>query len=146
MKRLITLSSLIVILMAAPIGCQTKTVPSVNKVSYASKLSDEPVLVQTFPVAGASDMAVKDAIVKSATVRGWEVTELEGNRIQTHLVHRSSESTLTFEYGNGQVRIYSVSYKIDKNTQNRIEREEPEGWIRNLHKDILENLGLLPTS
>ena len=115
-------------------------------VSYNGKLSEEPVLVQIFSVGDAGDEAVKDAIIRAATVRGWEVNDLGDLKIQTKLVHRSADSTLIFEYGDSRVNIYSVSYKINKNSQVRIERAEPEGWIRNLHKDILENLGLIPTS
>lgn len=132
--------------LAFQVGCQTETVPPLMEVGYAGKLSDEPVLVQSFSVGSVTDAALKDAIISAATRRGWEVTDLGDNRIQTQLTHRSAESTLTFEYGDSQVKIYSVSYEIDKGSERRIKRAEPDGWIRNLHKDILDLLGLLPTS
>ena len=143
MKLLIS-SALIALL--AIVGCQTETVPPLLDVAYSSDLSSEPVLVQVFSTAGKSDKAVKDAITRAATAREWDVTELDDGRIKTTLVHRTSDATLWFTVENGQVKIHSVSYEIDKNTLERKKRAEPEGWIRNLHKDILEMLGLLPTS
>ena len=143
MKRFISTALLALI---ALVGCQTDTVPPLLDVAYAGRLSDEPVLVQVFSVSGKSDKAIKDAIVRAATVRQWEVTQLDDGSIQTKLQHRSSDSTLWFTCENGQVEIHSVSYEIDKNTLVRKKRAEPTTWIRNLHKDVLVILGVLPTS
>ena len=134
------------IALLALVGCQTETVPPLLDVSYQSDMSAEPVLVQVFSTAGKSDKAVKDAIKRAASMRQWDVTELDDGRIKASLLHRTSDSTLWFSVDNGQVKIHSVSYDIDKNTLERVKRAEPAGWIRNLHKDILEMLGLLPTS
>ena len=130
--------------MFAGLDGKTSTVPEINKVTYASKLSDEPVLVQTFSVAGKEESEVKNAIWKSATKRSWTVDATDSGDIEAKLKHRGSESTLTFKVADETVKIYSVSYKINKKTGERITRSEPEGWIRNLHKDILVNLGMLP--
>lgn len=127
-------------------GCQTEVVPPINEVTYASKLSEEPVLVQSFMVDGVSAEEIENSIVQAATKRGWDVTDLGEEGIAASLVHRGYDSTLTFEYGEGWVKIYSVSYEIDKESKVREERAEPESWIRNLHKDILEILGRLPTT
>ena len=143
MKALISTA---LIALIALVGCQTETVPPLLDVSYKSDLSSEPVLVQVFSTSGKSDKAVKDAITRAASIREWDVTELDDGRIKMSLVHRTSDSTLWFTVENGQVKIHSVSYEIDKNTLERTKRSEPAGWIRNLHKDILEMLGLLPTS
>jgi len=144
MKRFILLSIFLSVILAIA-GCQTSTVPEINDVSYASSLSDERVLVQSFNIDGVSEEEIQDAILQAARSRGWEVTDPGEDGIVTELTHRDFESTLTFEYGSGWVKIYSLSYKIDEDTLQRIERDEPEGWIRNLHKDILEILGRLPT-
>ncbi len=143
MKRLILITLLALIPL---VGCQTDTVPPLLDVAYAARLSDEPVLVQVFSVSGKSDRAIKDAIVRAANIRQWEVTQLDDGSIQTKLRHRSSESTLWFTCENGQVEIHSLSYEIDKNTLVRKKRAEPAAWIRNLHKDILVILGVLTTS
>ena len=141
MKNLLVCSFLALFILT---GCQTETVPPLLDVAYASDISSEPVLVQSFSVAGKSEQEVRKAIIRAATVREWDVEELDDGRIQAKLVHRTSDSTLWFTTGNGQVKIHSLSYEMDKKTQARKERAEPEGWIRNLHKDILELLGLLP--
>lgn len=143
MKPLISTALIAMIVLA---GCQTETVPPLLAVSYKSSLSSEPVLVQAFSTAGKSDQAVKDAITRAASIRQWDVTQLDDGRIQASLVHRTTDSTLWFTVENGQVKIHSVSYEVDKNTLERKKRAEPEGWIRNLHKDILELLGLIATS
>lgn len=133
-------------MLMAPITTHAQEIPPIMKVTYAGKLSSEPVLVQVISVAGVSNEAVKEAIVRAATNRKWAVETLKDGTVQTKLVHRANDSTLTFKVKDGKIEIYSVSYKIDKKTQVRKEREEPEGWIRNLHKDILALLGLLPKS
>ncbi|HSH09927.1 MAG TPA: hypothetical protein VK995_06035 [Oceanipulchritudo sp.] len=130
----------------ASITAHAADIPPIMKVTYAGKLSSEPVLVQVIAVPGVSTEAVQDAIVRAASNRKWTVETLDDGTVQTKLVHRANESTLTFKVKNEKIEIYSVSYKIDKKTQARKGREEPEGWIRNLHKDILALLGLLPKS
>ena len=127
-------------------GCQTKTVPPLLDVSYAGKLSDEPVMVQSFSIPGESTATIRSAVITAARHRGWDVTEQEDGRIRAYLKHRTSESTLFFDVAGTTVDIYSVSYEIDKKTQARKGREEPEGWIRNLHKDLLVRFGLLTDS
>ena len=144
MKRLILITAILPAFLWIA-GCQTETIPPVNEVAYASKLSDERVLVQSIVLDGVSEGEIQSAILQATRNRGWEVTDLGSDGILAELVHRSHESKLTFEYGDGWIKIYSLSYKIDKDSQNRIERDEPEGWIRNLHKDILEILDRLPT-
>ena len=141
MKYLLMCSAVALLILTR---CQTETVPPLLDVSYTSDKSSEPVLVQIFSVAGKSEQEVRKAIIRAATVREWDVEELADGRIQAKLAHRTNDSTLWFTTGGGQVKIHSLSYEIDKKTQARKERAEPEGWIRNLHKDILELLGLLP--
>ena len=139
-------SLLIILGLAAPFGCQTETVPPLREVTYASRLSDEPVLVQVIQTPGIPVEAARAAVLQATKKRGWKVESLDNGDVRTSLVHRISDATLTFTFSDGKVEVYSVSYKIDKNTQARIEREEPEGWIRNIHKDVLALLGLLPTA
>jgi hypothetical protein len=142
-----TLISLLAILLftaiSADVEAKTTKVPPILKVSYEEKLSSEPVLVQVIPVPGISVEAAKDAVTRAAMVRKWTVETLDNGDIQTNLVHRSSDSTLTFKFKTGEIEVWSVSYKINKKTKARKSRDEPEGWIRNLHKDILDLLGLL---
>jgi hypothetical protein len=122
-------------------GCQTKTVPPVMKVTYASTLSEEPLLVQSFSVSGSNKEFIHNAIVKSALNRQWTITDNQTGIVSCQLTHRAYDSTLTFKYNKEKVEIYSVSYKINKSTQKRIKRSEPDDWIRNLQKDILVLLG-----
>jgi hypothetical protein len=133
-------------LSIAPLASQaaTKTVPPVKKVTYEGKLSSEPVHVQTIAVPGVSVDAAKNAVERAALKRGWEVKSLKNGDIETELVHRTFESTLTFKFSEDAIEVWSVSYNINKNTLDRRKRDEPEGWIRNLHKDVLDLLGLLP--
>ena len=122
----------------------TKTVPPVLKVKYEDKMSSEPVRVQTISLPGISEDAARDAVTRAAMGRQWAVETLDNGDIQAKLVHRTFDSTLTFKVNAGKVHVWSVSYRISKKTQARRYRDEPEGWIRNLHKDILDLLGLLP--
>jgi len=135
------------ILLLASLGffapCQAAKVDKILEVSYEGKLSSEPVLVQSIDVDSNSEEAALDAVRTAATNRGWTVSDLENGSVMTKLTHRSYESTLTFTYNNGNIEVYSVSYKINKNTLKRKARKEPAGWIRNLHKDILVQLGLM---
>jgi hypothetical protein len=104
------------------VGCQTKTVPSIKEVSYASPMGSEPVVVQTISVPGKSEQEVKRAITRAAIGREWDVQELGDGRIQAKLVHRTHDSTLWFSYSSGTITISSLSYEINKTTQERKER------------------------
>jgi hypothetical protein len=111
------------------------------KVTYASTLSEEPLLVQSFSVSGSNKELIHDAIVKSALNREWTITDNQSGIVSCQLTHRTYDSTLTFNYNKEKVEIYSVSYKINKSTKKRLKRSEPDDWIRNLQKDILVFLG-----
>ena len=89
-----------------------------------------------------SGEAANDAIIRAARGRKWACKELENGDIEAKLVHRSFDSTLTFKLREGTIEVWSVSYKTSYRKSNkkyieRKKREEPESWIRNLHKDIL---------
>jgi hypothetical protein len=144
MKRAILCLLAFVTIAALPVGLQaaTKVVPPIYKIT--SYEGDNPVLVQTIAVPGISVDAARDAVERAARNREWSVERLNNGDVQTKLVHRSNDATLTFKFKDGSIEVWSVSYKIDKRTKVRKEREEPEGWIRNLHKDVLALLGLLP--
>lgn len=137
----ILLRALFVFMTLAPVFAdanQGGKIPPLLPVQYAAKLSSEPVLVQRFAVSADSAATVNAAIVRALRNRGWEVTPAEG-RIEAGLTHRAFDSSLTFVYTQNSVEIYSVSYRINKQG-NRLRRDEPVSWIRNLHKDILANL------
>ena len=146
MKHLFRPVFLVVMGLVVLTGCQTDTVPPLMDVSYTGRLSDEPVLVQVIEAPGVSAEELKEAIIRATTKRGWEVTDMAEDGVLARLVHRQHDSTLTFEPADGRVEVYSVSYEIDKKTGEREIRGEPEGWIRNLHKDILTYVGALPES
>ena len=77
MKLRSLLTLLPIVLMFATVEAKTSTVPGINDVTYASKLSDEPVLVQSFSVAGKEETEVTNAIWKATTKRGWKVNTLK---------------------------------------------------------------------
>jgi hypothetical protein len=137
-KLLFVLIAVLPVCMHADSG---NKIPPIMKVTYVDKLSSEPVLVQQFAVNRKDDGQVGTAIIRAAQNRGWEVSE-EGDEIVAELTHRGMESKLIFRYSAASVEIHSVSYKLKKSGE-RSKRAEPEGWIRNLHKDILRNLGLI---
>lgn len=119
------------------------TIPDIRDVSYKDKISSEPVLVQVINIPDISSESARDAVTRAAMGRKWSIEKLENGDIQTKLLHRSFDSTLTFKVKDGSIEVWSVSYEIKKKTQVRVKRDEPSGWIRNLHKDILTLLRLL---
>lgn len=122
---------------------ESASIPEIMDVTYGSKDSSEPVLVQRINLPGISADTADAVVIRALKGRKWAYKKLENGDIQAKLVHRSFDSTLTFKVMDGSIEIWSVSYEINKKTQVRKERDEPEGWIRNLHKDILSFLGLL---
>jgi hypothetical protein len=127
------------------VGAKGSAIPPLNKVAYADNLSGEPVLVQTIDVDQSSAAVVEQAIIKAATKRGWTISMPEQGVVQAKLMHRKHDSTLQFKYDARSIRIYSQSYRVDTYGK-RLRRDEPDGWIRNLHRDILQMLGLMPAS
>lgn len=146
MKQIKIILSTIGMFLLAPIGIQVQAegIPKIMEVNYESKLSNEPVLVQRITVPGVSVDVASDAVYRSAIGRKWKTDKLDNGDIQTKLTHRGYESTLIFKFKEPYIEVWSLSYKVDKKNLARKERKEPEGWIRNLHKDILSLLGLLP--
>lgn len=82
----------------------------------------------------ATDEIVKKAIVKAAIGRRWNIVSDE-EWIAINLTHRGYDSTLTFVYEEGEIKIYSDSYAVNKRGE-RKKRKDPKGWIGNLEKDI----------
>jgi len=78
---------------------------------------------------------VRATLLRAATARRWTIVERQDGRIVINLAHRGYDATLTLVYDDDSIDIYSDSWRVNKKGE-RKKREDPEGWIINLAKDI----------
>lgn len=93
-------------------------------------------LVITAPIA--KPLALEEAkrvVIATAVGREWRIVSAEGNKVVANLTHRRHDATLTFVISDSQIRVFSESYRLDRN-QNRVKREDPPNWIRNIDRDL----------
>lgn len=110
--------------------------------ALASRAADEglgvPVGTITVP-EGFKASEVKAVLVTSLVAREWSVKEQTGDRVVGYLNHRGNEATITLVYDAKQIVMHCVGWKTDRNGQ-RVKPEMPDGWIKNLQKDIPKRL------
>lgn len=83
---------------------------------------------------------VKDAIVGVLIGRQWRVKSKSDSEVVGYLKHRSNEATVTMTYDTTKVSIYCVGYEINKKTGERKKPEQPAGWLKFLHQDLLKTM------
>jgi len=78
---------------------------------------------------------VNDAVLRSLRSRGWRVTSTTPEAIEAMLIHRSYESGIRITMTPRSISIYSDSWRIDRQG-NRVRRDHPDGWFRNIEHDV----------
>jgi hypothetical protein len=92
------------------------------------------------PVPTGLDAAiVKAVVIETFHGRGWIVRSATDTEVVAHLARRGHDSTLTMVYDTERVIFYSDSWKTDKKGQ-RLKRDHPDGWIKNLKSDLPKRL------
>lgn len=119
----------------ALVGCQT---PSTTPVDLSAD-PDEPALVSHFP-REVSVQEAQDAVVRSLRNREWNITSTSDDGAEARLFHRRYDSRIRVEVSPNEMKIYSDSWLVDRNGE-RVRREHPEGWLRNIERDVRRSLG-----
>lgn len=132
MKGILTIGLAAVLL----VGCQ---VPQSTRIASAAA-PDEPVLISEFPESFPVSK-VRDAVLKSVRERGWTVGQTTGTSVRASLVHRGFESNIHVEAAGSRITIYSDSWRVDRQGE-RLNPEHPDGWLRNIERDVRRSLGL----
>lgn len=94
-----------------------------------------------FVPAGLSLEDVRSVITLSLAQREWTVKERFDNRVVGVLVHRGRDARLTLNFDTEKVDLYCVGWRLNRSGE-RVRPEQPEGWIKNITKDITERLNL----
>lgn len=118
------------------IGCQTKNASPVNMEAGP----DDVALSFTLPLSISSER-ILELTESSLQNRAWKNITVSGNQVQATLSHRGIDASLRVVVEGSTVNIFSDSWRLD-DKGNRKYREHPEGWIRNLEKDIRAGLGV----
>lgn len=94
--------------------------------------------------AGAKLDKVAMAVRSAFLGRKWGILRDESGVIIGHLKHRKWDATLTVEFDEKQIKIYSDSWEVtDRGV--RIKPDLNEGWLKNIKNDISIGLGIMPT-
>lgn len=88
---------------------------------------------------------VQSAIERAFNGRRWIITKKTDAMVIGELNHRGYEAKLTVVYSPTEIKFYDDSYKLRKNKKTNTYSNDPgykkvksapEGWLRNLEKDI----------
>lgn len=91
----------------------------------------------TIPIPSEIDTSfAKNSCINAALAREWDIVSKKGNIIEINLAHRSWNATVFFVVNDDEIVMYSDSYVVNKKTGERKRKKDPEGWLKNLRKDI----------
>jgi hypothetical protein len=77
-----------------------------------------------------------NACVKAALGRKWDIVTKQDGVLKINLKQRGWDATVYFVVKDSVVELYSDSYVVNKKTGERKKKKDPEGWLRNLEKDV----------
>lgn len=118
------------------VGCQ---MPQSSRIASAAA-PNEPALIVEFPNPFPVS-EVHRAVVDSLTDRRWQLGQITDTSVRASLVHRGFESNIHVEVKSSGIEIYSDSWRIDRQGE-RLNPEHPDGWLRNIERDVRRSLGL----
>lgn len=124
-KYLIKDINLLLAIAATEIGSEQSTEP----------VLDNPVGTIAIPT-GIDREGALNTCTSAAIGRGWKVVSKEDNLIKINLKHRSWNATMYFVVEDETIEMYSDTYVVNKRTGERDKKKDPDGWIKNLKKDI----------
>lgn len=79
---------------------------------------------------------VMKACVKTALGRKWGIMTKQDDVLEVNLKQKGWDATAYFVIRDDVVVLYSDSYVVDKKTGEKKKKKDPQGWLRNLEKDV----------
>ena len=76
------------------------------------------------------------ACVKTALGRKWDIVTKQDDVLEINLKRKGWDATAYFVVRDDVVVLYSDSYVVNKKTGERKKKKDPDGWLRNLEKDV----------
>lgn len=93
------------------------------------------------PPTGNFTLEDLNTVVKNAAMKhGWEVKEDTPDRVVIYLNQRRNEATVTFLLTTDRIEAYCEGYESRNGVRGK--PEQPRGWLRRLHSDIAQLLGM----
>ena len=131
--------SLLVFAAPALSVCAESNAPAAESALSAPSLPETLALTTTFSPAQQLE-GVRAAVKKALRGREWTITAESDGTVRAALTHRKFDATIAIVYTAQGMRFYSDSYAVKKDGK-RI-KDVPMGWLKNLEKDVLRELGL----
>lgn len=85
---------------------------------------------------GLDQAAAMKACVNSALGRKWGIVTKQDDILEINLKQKGWDATAYFVVKDDVVVLYSDSYVVDKKTGEKKKKKDPDGWLRNLEKDV----------
>jgi hypothetical protein len=123
-----------VIFATATLGEESTENPKVEAPIKEESLG-QPFASVSIPrvIDGAGAM---NACVKAALGRKWNIVTKQDSILEINLKQKGWDATAYFVVKDDVVVLYSDSYVVNKKTGERKKKKDPDGWLRNLEKDV----------
>jgi hypothetical protein len=126
------MSITLLLVVTALVGCNTRVGPNA-----AAKYDQNPLTV-TIP-SGLSEEQVEAVMKQTLTARGWQARQISPQQVDGILNHRSFKGKVSLVAGDGIIRILNDYQYISRDTGDT-QPGVPQGWLDNLHKDLIRRL------
>ncbi len=84
---------------------------------------------------------VRGAVLASLEGRDWFLGRATETSVRASRIYRGFDSNIHIEIASSRITIYSDSWRIDRQGE-RLSPEHPDGWLRNIERDVRRSLGL----